>query len=146
MIIGYTTGVFDLFHVGHARILKNARALCDRLIVGVSTDELVMEYKQKVPVIPFNERLEVVASNRYVDVAVAQVNRDKMEAWNRYEFQRMFVGDDWFQSDKWNGLDKEFEDLGVEIVYFPYTQSTSTTMITNTLIDLRAKKMEEIKD
>lgn len=143
MIIGYTTGVFDLFHVGHARILKNARALCDRLIVGVSTDELVWDYKQKKPVIPFNERLEVVASNRYVDVAVAQVNRDKMEAWQRYKFQRMFVGDDWFQSDKWQGLDKEFEDLGVEIVYFPYTESTSSSMITNTLIELRQKAMEE---
>jgi len=143
MIIGYTTGVFDLFHVGHARILKNARALCDRLIVGVSTDELVWDYKQKKPVIPFNERLEVVASNRYVDVAVAQVNRDKMEAWQRYKFQRMFVGDDWFKSDKWQGLDKEFEDLGVEIVYFPYTESTSSSMITNTLIELRQKAMEE---
>ena len=143
MIIGYTTGVFDLFHVGHARILKNARALCDRLIVGVSTDELVWDYKQKKPVIPFNERLEVVASNRYCDVAVAQVNRDKMEAWQRYKFQRMFVGDDWFKSDKWQGLDKEFEDLGVEIVYFPYTESTSSSMITNTLIELRQKAMEE---
>jgi len=143
MIIGYTTGVFDLFHVGHVRILKNARALCDRLIVGVSTDELVKEYKDKLPVIPFNERLEVVASNRYVDVAVAQVNRDKLEAWNRYKFQRMFVGDDWFKSDKWKGLDKEFEERGVEIVYFPYTQSTSSTMITNTLIDLRAKALKK---
>ena len=143
MIIGYTTGVFDLFHVGHVRILKNARALCDRLIVGVSTDELVEEYKNKTPVIPFNERLEVVAGNRYVDAAVAQVNRDKMEAWQRYKFQRMFVGDDWFKSDKWQGLDKKFEELGVEIIYFPYTQSTSSTMITQTLIDLRSKNKKK---
>lgn len=137
MIIGYTTGVFDLFHVGHVRLLRNARTLCDRLIVGVSTDELVMEYKNKKPVISFNERLEVVSSIQHVDVAVSQHNHDKMEAWQRFKFDKMFVGDDWFKSDKWKGLDKEFEGIGVNIIYFPYTQSTSSTLINKTLQDLR---------
>ncbi len=137
MIIGYTTGVFDLFHVGHVRLLRNARTLCDRLIVGVSTDELVMEYKNKRPVISYNERLEIVSSVQYVDVAVPQHNHDKMEAWQRFKFHKMFVGDDWFKSEKWKELDKEFEGIGVDIIYFPYTQSTSSTLINKTLQDLR---------
>ena len=137
MKIGYTSGVFDLFHVGHVRILKNARAMCDRLVVGVSTDELVWEYKQKKTVIPFNERLEVVASNQYVDVAIAQTTRDKMDAWQRLKFDIMFVGDDWYQSEKWQSLDEEFKAVGVNIVYFPYSNTTSSTKINEVLEDLR---------
>ncbi|MFT7624636.1 MAG: glycerol-3-phosphate cytidylyltransferase [Myxococcota bacterium] len=137
MIIGYTTGVFDLFHVGHVRILQNARSLCDHLIVGVSTDELCREYKKKIPVIPFNERLDVVRSVRWVDVAVAQETRDKVDAHNRYKFDIMFVGDDWYRSGKWQGLEEQFSDLGVRIVYFPYTNTTSSTVINATLERLR---------
>ncbi len=137
MVIGYTTGVFDLFHVGHVNILRNARNMCDKLIVGVSVDSLV-EYKNKQPVIPFVERIEVVKSCRYVDVAVPQTSMDKMEAYRRYKFDLMFVGDDWFQSGKWQMLDKEFKELGVRIVYFPYTMATSSTLINETLKSLRA--------
>lgn len=137
MIIGYTTGVFDLFHVGHVNILRQARSLCDKLIVGVSTDELV-NYKNKQPVIPFLERIEVVRSCKYVDVAVPQVNMDKIEAYKRYGFDLMFVGDDWFNTNKWQNIQEELNTLGVKIVYFPYTTGTSSTLINKTLESLRS--------
>lgn len=136
MIIGYTTGVFDLFHVGHVNILRQAKSLCDKLIVGVSTDELV-NYKNKQPVIPFLERIEVVRACKYVDVAVPQVNMDKIEAFKRYGFDLMFVGDDWFNTNKWQSIQEELNILGVKIVYFPYTTGTSSTLINKTLESLR---------
>lgn len=137
LTIGYTTGVFDLFHVGHVRMLKNAKSMCDRLIVGVSTDELVMDYKNKSPVIPFDERLEILSSIKWVDVAVAQRSRDKIDAWRRYKFDYLFVGDDWFHSDEWKETDKKFRKMNINIIYFPYTESTSSTLINETLLKLR---------
>lgn len=137
MIIGYTTGVFDLFHVGHVRILRNAKAMCDKLVVGVSTDELVSEYKFKKTVIPFVERLEVVSNSKYVDVAVAQTSGNKLDAWHRFKFDVMFVGDDWYKSEKWQELDEQFKHINVRIVYFPYTQTTTSTLINETLRKLR---------
>ncbi len=136
MIIGYTTGVFDLFHVGHLNLLKNAKGMCDKLIVGVTTDELV-SYKNKRAVIPFEERLEIVRSIEYVDVAVPQENMNKLEAWEHIRFDVMFVGDDWAKSDKWKKFEEEFEAIGVNVVYFPYTKSTSSTLINETLKKLR---------
>ncbi len=82
MITGYTTGVYDLFHIGHLNLLRNAKGMCDKLIVGVTTDDLV-SYKNKIPVIPFEERLEIVRSVRYVDAAIPQISRDKYEAWQK---------------------------------------------------------------
>jgi glycerol-3-phosphate cytidylyltransferase len=136
MVVGYTTGVFDLFHVGHVNLLRNARSMCDRLVVGVTIDELVL-YKNKHAVIPFEERIEIVRSNRHVDLAVPQQSMDKLDAWQRYKFNVMFVGDDWYQNDRWKALDAQFADLGVRIVYFPYTKSTSSTLINQTLERLR---------
>lgn len=140
MIIGYTSGVFDLFHVGHVRVLKNAKSMCDRLIVGVSTDELVSSYKNKTPVISFDERLEIVSAMQYVDVAVAQNSLDKFDAWEHYKFQYMFVGDDWYKSESWEKVEEQFKEVGVKIVYFPYTKSTSSTLINNTLEKLRSER------
>jgi glycerol-3-phosphate cytidylyltransferase len=137
VIIGYTTGVFDLFHVGHLNLLRNARAMCDKLIVGVTIDDLVL-YKNKRAVIPFHERVAVVQACRYVDVAVPQDTLDKRVAFDLYKFDVMFVGDDWFKSDRWNALDKEFSTLGVRIMYLPYTQGTTSTLINATLERLRA--------
>jgi glycerol-3-phosphate cytidylyltransferase len=136
MIIGYTTGVFDLFHVGHLNLLRNARAMCDKLIVGVTVDDLVL-YKNKHAVIPYHERVEVVRACRYVDVAVPQDTMDKTVAHDRYKFDVMFVGDDWFKSDKWDALDKEFGARGARIIYMPYTQGTTSTLINETLLRLR---------
>ncbi|MBF7979623.1 MULTISPECIES: adenylyltransferase/cytidyltransferase family protein [Rahnella] len=136
MIIGYTTGVFDLFHIGHLNILKNAKGLCDKLIVGVSTDELVL-YKNKKPIIPFEERIEIVRTCKYVDVAVPQFNMDKIEAYNRYKFDIMLVGDDWFENPKWEHFEHALKERNVRIIYFPYTKTTSSTLINNTLMLLR---------
>ena len=138
MIIGYTTGVFDLFHIGHLTLLKNAKGLCDKLIVGVTTDELV-SYKNKRAVIPFDERVEIVRNISFVDAVVPQSSMDKFEAWNKIKFDVMFVGDDWYDTPKWKELDLKFKDLGVNIIYFPYTKGTSSTLINETLESLRKK-------
>lgn len=132
MVIGYTTGVFDLFHVGHLNLLRNAKSLCDKLMVGVTTDELV-SYKNKQSVIPFEERIEIVRACKYVDIAVAQETMDKIDAYQRYKFNIMFVGDDWYKTNKWDGIDKDLIDLGVRVIYFPYTKTTSSTLINETL-------------
>ena len=140
MVIGYTTGVFDLFHVGHLNILRNAKSMCDRLIVGVTTDDLVL-YKNKRSVISFEERIELVRACKYVDLAVAQESMDKLDAYNRYKFDVMFVGDDWYKSDKWQEFDEEFTTRDVRVVYFPYTKSTSSTLINETLKKLRNENL-----
>ena len=136
MIIGYTSGVYDLFHIGHLNLLKNAKGMCDKLIVGVTTDELV-SYKNKKAVIPFEERLEIVRSIKYVDAAIPQEDMDKFKMWEKIKFDVMFVGDDWFDTPKWREFDKLFEEVGVRIVYFPYTKGTSSTLINTTLEHLR---------
>lgn len=128
-IVGYTTGVFDLFHIGHLNILRRARAECDHLIVGVTTDELSMSRKQKTPVIPFEERVEIVRHIDFVDEAVEQDTMDKFSAWEKHKFHRMFVGDDWKGTPQWDKLEAQFASVSVEIVYFPYTAHTSSTMI-----------------
>lgn len=132
-IIGYTTGVFDLFHIGHLNILKHAKENCDYLIVGVSTDDLVESYKHKRPVIPFEERIEIVRSIRYVDEVVSQTNMDKYEAWQRLKFNRLFHGSDWKGSSMYNEIEQKFQSIGVEIVFFPYTSSTSSTLLSEIL-------------
>jgi glycerol-3-phosphate cytidylyltransferase len=138
MVIGYTTGVYDLFHIGHVNILRNARSVCDKLIVGVTTDELV-SYKHKRAVIPFSERMEIVRSIRYVDAVVPQDSMDKFDAWKRLRFDVMIVGDDWYETEKWQELDHQFADVGVRIIYFPYTKGTSSTTINDTLKRLRGE-------
>lgn len=137
MVIGYTSGVFDLFHVGHVNILRNAKSMCDRLVVGVSVDKLV-SYKGKNSVISFEDRIEVVRSCKYVDLAVPQESMDKIDAWKRYKFNIMFVGDDWYKTEKWGDFESEFSNVGVKIIYFPYTNSTSSTLINETLTSLRS--------
>ena len=135
-IIGYTSGVYDLFHIGHLNMLRNAKSLCDKLIVGVTTDELVA-YKNKKAVIPFSERMEIVRSIKYVDAVVAQEDMDKFKYWEKLKYDVMFVGDDWYQTDKWKKLDAKFKEVGVKIIYFPYTKGTSSTLINSTLENLR---------
>lgn len=131
--IGYTTGVYDLFHIGHLNVLKRAKLECDYLIVGVTTDELSFSRKGKMPIIPFTERMEIVEHIKFVDEVVPQTSMDKMEAWNNLKFNMMFVGDDWKGSDKWNQMESDFAEVGVEIVYFPYTRHTSSTKLRKVL-------------
>lgn len=127
--IGYTTGVYDMFHIGHLNILKKAKEQCDYLIVGVSTDELVQNYKHKTPVIPFEERIEIVKAIRYVDQVVPQTSMDKYDAWNKLHFDVIFHGDDWKNSSMYNEMEKKLSSEGVEFVYFPYTKGVSSTML-----------------
>lgn len=132
MTIGYTTGVYDLFHVGHLNLLKNAKGMCDKLIVGVTIDELV-NYKGKKATIPFEDRIELVRSCKYVDVAVPQYNMDKLEACKKLGASYLFVGDDWYGTEKWKNYEVEFEKAGIKIIYFPYTKGVSSTKITEAL-------------
>lgn len=127
--VGYTTGVFDMFHIGHLNILRKAKEKCDYLIVGVSTDELCSSYKGKVPIIPFEERKAIVEAIKYVDEVCPQEDRDKFAAWQRIGFDVMFVGDDWKGKPLFAELEKKFSDVGVTIEYFPYTKGTSSTIL-----------------
>lgn len=128
-IVGYTTGVFDLFHIGHLNILKLAKEHCDFLIVAVTTDELVLHRKNKKAVIPFQERFEIISSIKYADQVVVEDDLDKWAAWERYRFDVIFKGDDWKGTPLWNEYEKKFTEAGVRVVYFPYTQNTSSSLI-----------------
>lgn len=139
MIIGYTTGVFDLFHIGHLNIIKNAKSKCDKLIVGVTTDELCHQRKGVYPMICFEERLQIVSNIVGVDEVVKQDTMNKITAWKKHSFNRIFVGDDWKGTEKWNQLEIQFSELGVEIVYFPYTKSTSSTQLRKLINEINKK-------
>lgn len=139
--IGYTTGVYDMFHIGHLNILKRAKEQCEYLIVGVSTDELVLKSKNKLPIIPFEERMEIVSAIKYVDKVVPQVNKNKMEAYEKYKFDVMFVGDDWKGSELFSKCEEELKKKGSKVVYFPYTKGISSTILREKLLD-KSKKDE----
>lgn len=136
MVIGYTTGVFDLFHIGHLNLLKNAKGMCDRLIVGVTVDELV-HYKGKSALIPFEDRIEIVRSCKFVDAAVPQYDMNKLKACKELGASILFVGDDWYGTRIWQDYERDFADEGIKIVYFPYTKGVSSTKIAQTLKEVR---------
>lgn len=144
MVIGYTTGVYDLFHIGHLNLLKNAKGMCDKLIVGVTVDELVA-YKGKKALIPFEDRIEIVRSCKYVDAAVPQYDMDKLTACKKLGASYLFVGDDWFQSEKWEKYEEEFESQGIKIIYFPYTKGISSTQIQRALDAIRVHDLSDVK-
>lgn len=131
--VGYTTGVFDMFHIGHLNILKKAKEKCDFLIVGVSTDELVRNYKNKTPIIPFEERIEIVNAIKYVDQVVPQENMDKLEAWKKLKFDVLFHGSDWKNSTMYNQIEKDLNDVGVEVIFLPHTEGISSTLLSEVL-------------
>ncbi len=134
--IGYTTGVFDLFHIGHLNILKRAKEMCDFLIVGVTTDDLTYQMKSKAPIIPFIERIEIVKNIRFVDRAVAKTHNNTVEAWRVLHFDVIFKGDDWKNTKKGDKLEKELKEVGADIWYFPYTENTSSTVIRKVLDEI----------
>ena len=135
-IRGYTTGVFDLFHIGHLNLLKNASKLCDELVVGVTIDELVV-YKHKRAVIPFEERIQIVESCRYVNLAIPQNDLNKVQAYQKLKFNVLFVGDDWYRDENWEKTESELGQYGVKVIYLPYTVGTSSTLLNDTLMKLR---------
>ena len=129
--VGYTTGVYDLFHVGHLNILENAKAQCEYLIVGVSTDELVKEYKNRTPIISYEQRARIVSSIKCVDKVVPQTSMDKKSAWDDLHFDVLFHGDDWKNSDMYNEQIKNLNEVGVDVVFLKHTDGISTTDIKN---------------
>lgn len=129
MIIGYTTGVYDMFHIGHLNILRRAKEQCDYLIVGVSTDELVQHEKNKTPIISFEERCSIVEAIRYVDEVVPQFDKNKLGAWEKYKFNKMFVGSDWKGTEAWKRFEEQFRPLGVDIIYLDHTDGISSTIL-----------------
>ena len=131
--IGYTTGVFDMFHIGHLNILRRAKEQCEYLIVGVSTDELVREYKHHDPIIPFKDRIEIVKAIRYVDQVVPQMSMDKLAAWKTLKFDAMFHGSDWKGSNLYDEYEKRFAEVGVKVVFLPHTQGVSSTELSKKL-------------
>lgn len=144
MIIGYTTGVYDLFHIGHLNMFKNAKGMCDKLIVGVTVDELV-QYKGKNAMIPFEDRIELVRSCKYVDAAVPQYDMDKLTAAKKLGASFLFVGDDWYGTEKWIKYEEKFAKEGIKIVYFPYTKGISSTKITQALNAVRKDDLKDVK-
>ena len=135
--VGYTTGVFDLFHIGHLNILRKAKEQCDHLIVGVSTDDLVETYKHKRPIIPYCERVEIVRAIRYVDEVVPQTSMNKMEAWEELHFNALFHGSDWKGSKMYDDIEKQLKSVGVEMVFLPHTEGTSSTLLSEKLQNLK---------
>ena len=127
--IGYTTGVYDMFHIGHLNILRRAKEKCDYLIVGVSTDENVQFYKHKKPVIPYEQRKMIVEAIRYVDQVVPQENMDKFAAWEKYHFDAIFHGDDWKGSSMYNEIEAKLKAVGCDMVFLPHTDGISTSEI-----------------
>jgi glycerol-3-phosphate cytidylyltransferase len=131
--VGYAAGAFDLFHIGHLNILKHAKSDCDYLIAGVVSDEMLELTKGVAPVVPLAERLEIVRNIKYVDEAVAEVVPDKLDTWRELKFDVFFKGDDWRGTPKGRRLELEFAAVGVEVVYFPYTVTTSSTALRRAL-------------
>ena len=129
MIIGYTTGVFDMFHIGHLSILRRAKGKCDYLIVGVSTDECVESYKHHAPMIPYEQRVAIVEAIRYVDEVVPQTTMDKLEFLKRRHFDVMFHGDEWKGTELYKKYEKEFAEHGARIEYLSHTDGISSSML-----------------
>jgi glycerol-3-phosphate cytidylyltransferase len=138
--IGYAPGAYDLFHVGHLNLLRHAKSQCDFLIAGVVSDEMCELTKGRLPVIPLDERLAIVSQISYVDRAVAEVVPDKLETWESVRFNVLFKGDDWRGTAKGEKLERDFAAVGVEIVYFPYTMHTSSSMLRRVLAGIAGER------
>ena len=138
--IGYAPGAYDLFHVGHLNLLRHAKSRCDFLIAGVVSDEMLELAKGRRPVIPLDERLAIVSHISYVDRAIAEVVPDKLETWESVRFNVLFKGDDWRGTAKGEKLERDFAAVGVEIVYFPYTMHTSSSMLRRVLSGVASER------
>ena len=127
--IGYTTGVYDMFHIGHLNILRRAKEQCEYLIVGVTTDELCAERKNKMPIICLEERMAIVEAIKYVDKVVPQKDMDKFKAVKEYKADAVFVGSDWQGTPDWQEYEKQFNSLGCSVVYLKHTDGISSTAL-----------------
>jgi len=135
--IGYTMGIFDLFHIGHLNILKNAKSLCDLLVVGVTTDERAMKLKGNLPIVPFNERIKIIESLKYVDRVIPKSSSDIEEDWKQIKFDLFVKGSDWKGTPKGNKLKTKLDKHGVTVVFFPYTKNTSSSVMKEAISKLQ---------
>lgn len=145
MKIGYAAGGFDLFHVGHLNLLRQARARCDYLIAGVVSDELLIQNKGRPPVIPLAERLEIVSNIMFVDQAVAETLPDRLQTWRQTPFDIFFKGDDWKDTPRGMALETDFAAVGVDVVYFPYTVHTSSTVLRRALEVIDSEQVDHVR-
>ena len=133
MLTGYVPGGFDMLHIGHLNILTSAAARCDRLVVGVATDDSLERMKGRPPIVPQAERMALVSALRMVDAVVPDLDQDKRLAWERSPFDILFKGTDWKGTEKGNALEAQIEEVGARVVYLPYTPTTSSTMLRRVL-------------
>ena len=131
--LGYTQGVYDMFHIGHLNIINKAKEQCDYLIVGVNSDELVKTYKNKTPIINEAERLEIIQNLKAVDRAIIVNTLNKREIWNKIHFEAIFIGDDWKGNKRWEETEKIMNTIGAKLIYLPYTKGISTSSLTETI-------------
>lgn len=127
--IGYTSGAYDLFHIGHLNLLKKAKELCEYLIVDIYTDDVIKGYKKSPSIIGEEQRAAIVSAIRYVDKVHMQNTLDKISAYNNYKFDAIFIGNDWENSDRWNTICEQMKPLGVDVLFLPYTSGISTSSI-----------------
>jgi len=139
-VVGYAPGAYDLFHIGHLNVLKHAAENCDVLIAGVVSDEMLLETKGRLPVVPLAERMEIVRNLRFVDDVHAEVVPDKIDTWREVRFDVIFKGDDWRGTAKGDKLERDFAEVGVRVQYFPYTMHTSSTVLRKALAAMTAEE------
>ncbi|MGY1842287.1 adenylyltransferase/cytidyltransferase family protein [Modestobacter sp. SYSU DS0875] len=139
-VVGYAPGAYDLFHIGHLNILKHAADHCDRLVAGVVSDEMLLQSKGRLPVVPLEERMEIVRNLRFVDDVHAEVVPDKVDTWREVGFDVIFKGDDWRGTAKGDKLERDFAAVGVRVHYFPYTMHTSSTILRKALAAIDAEE------
>jgi len=135
-VVGFTLGCFDLFHIGHINLLRNAKALCDVLIVGVCSDEYMLQNKRE-PIYALKDRMEILNSCKYCDMVIQEDTIEKVELYNKYKFDVLFVGSDWYGNEKYVVWEKELKQFGVKVVYLPYTQEVSSSQIIKKLAQLK---------
>ena len=134
-IIGFTAGTFDMFHIGHLNLIKNAKSRCDYLIVGVNSDELVQEYKGKKVIVPLEERMEIIRALKYVDEVMRIDSLDKMISWKQKYYNLLFIGDDWKGNPRWEATKEEMKMIGVETIFLPHTEGTTSTLLREKLVE-----------
>lgn len=135
-IIGFTAGAFDMFHVGHLNLIKNAKARCDYLIVGVNSDELISSYKNKDAIVPLDERMQIVEAIKYADEVIRVDTLDKEKIWKQKKFDLVFIGDDWKGTERWIKTEEVMKKYGVDVVYLPYTKGTTSTLLREKLKEM----------
>lgn len=139
MIIGYASGAFDMFHIGHLNLLRRASLMCDYLLVGVVLDETYAEVRGKPPMVPFDERLAIVRSIKFVDAAVGDPYHNKLKTWHMYRFDVLIKGDDWKESPKAESMMGALQERGIPVAFVPYTQHTSSSRLRQRIADLEER-------